>query len=59
MSGRAFISNAHLGERYMLRACIVNFRTALADVKELPALVVSLGRDLDKRIRPKELGKRR
>ncbi|MEO8580745.1 MAG: aminotransferase class V-fold PLP-dependent enzyme [Gemmatimonadales bacterium] len=59
LSGRAFISNAHLGERYMLRACIVNFRTALADVKELPALVVSLGRDLDKRIRPKELGKRR
>lgn len=55
LSGRAFISNAHIGDRFMLRACIVNFRTTLADVQALPELVVRLGRDLDGRIRPSEL----
>jgi glutamate/tyrosine decarboxylase-like PLP-dependent enzyme len=55
LSGRAFVSNAHLGDRYMLRACIVNFRTTLADVRLLPELIVQLGRDLDKRIRPAAL----
>jgi glutamate/tyrosine decarboxylase-like PLP-dependent enzyme len=55
LGGRAFVSNAHLGDRFFLRACIVNFRTTLADVRALPELIVELGRDLDKRIRPKEL----
>jgi glutamate/tyrosine decarboxylase-like PLP-dependent enzyme len=52
LGGRAFISNAHIGDLYLLRACIVNFRTTLADVKALPELIVRLGRDLDTRIRP-------
>jgi hypothetical protein len=39
----------------MLRACIVNFRTTLADVELLPKLIVELGNDLDKRIRPAHL----
>ncbi|MEO8192396.1 MAG: aminotransferase class V-fold PLP-dependent enzyme [Gemmatimonadales bacterium] len=52
LSGQAFISNAHIGDRFMLRACIVNFRTTLADVQALPELVVRLGRELDERIRP-------
>jgi aromatic-L-amino-acid decarboxylase len=55
LSGRAFVSNAHIGERFFLRACIVNFRATLADVRALPVLIVELGRDLDKRIRPKAL----
>jgi glutamate/tyrosine decarboxylase-like PLP-dependent enzyme len=55
LSGRAFLSNAHIEDRYMLRACIVNFRTTLADVELVPRLVVELGRDLDKRIRPAAL----
>jgi len=55
LSGRAFVSNAHIGDRYMLRACIVNFRTTLADVELLPELIVQLGRDLDERIRPATL----
>ncbi|HZE09038.1 MAG TPA: aminotransferase class V-fold PLP-dependent enzyme, partial [Gemmatimonadaceae bacterium] len=29
LSGEAFVSNARIGERYMIRACIVNFRTTL------------------------------
>ena len=51
-SGRALVSNAHLGERYVLRACIVNFRTTLEDVRALPGAVVEIGRELDYRIRP-------
>ena len=39
----------------MLRACIVNFRTTLADVELLPQLIVELGLDLDKRFRPGSL----
>jgi glutamate/tyrosine decarboxylase-like PLP-dependent enzyme len=59
LGGRAFISNAHIGDLYLLRACIVNFRTTLSDVKALPELIVRLGRDLDSRIRPAELGSAR
>ena len=55
LSGRAFVSNAHIGDLYFLRACIVNFRTTLADVQALPEIIVELGRDIDKRNRPKEL----
>lgn len=55
LSGEAFISNAHIGERFMLRACIVNFRTTLPDVEALPKLVVRLGRELDDTLRPDAL----
>jgi aromatic-L-amino-acid decarboxylase len=55
LSGKAFVSNAHIGDRYMLRACIVNFRTTLADVELLPKLIVLLGQELDGRVRPKAL----
>jgi glutamate/tyrosine decarboxylase-like PLP-dependent enzyme len=55
LSGRAFVSNAHIGDLYFLRACIVNFRTTLADVQALPELIVELGRDIDGQIRPKQL----
>jgi glutamate/tyrosine decarboxylase-like PLP-dependent enzyme len=55
LSGGAFVSNAHIEDRFMLRACIVNFRTTLADVQLLPELIVGIGRGIDERIRPKEL----
>jgi aromatic-L-amino-acid/L-tryptophan decarboxylase len=55
LSGEAFLSNAFLGERFMLRACIVNFRTTLKDVAVLPELVVRLGRELDEKLRPSSL----
>jgi glutamate/tyrosine decarboxylase-like PLP-dependent enzyme len=55
LSGGAFVSNAHIEDRYMLRACIVNFRTTLADVQLLPELIVGIGRDVDARFRPKAL----
>ncbi len=55
LSGRAFVSNAHIEDRFMLRACIVNFRTTLNDVKALPEVIVKLGLDLDRQIRPRNL----
>lgn len=42
--GEAFISNAVVGNKYCLRACIVNFRTGLEDVEALVSLVVRIGR---------------
>jgi len=50
--GEAYLSNAIIGGRYALRACIVNFRTTLQDVKELLPLVVRLGKELDGEMRP-------
>lgn len=54
-SGAAFVSNALVAGKYLLRACIVNFRTTLADVEALPPLVIDLGRSLDQELRPPAL----
>jgi glutamate/tyrosine decarboxylase-like PLP-dependent enzyme len=53
--GEAFLSNAVIHGRYVLRACIVNFHTSLADVEAVPAIVVRLGRMIDERLRPSAL----
>jgi glutamate/tyrosine decarboxylase-like PLP-dependent enzyme len=45
-SGEAFVSNAVVRGRYLLRACIVNFNTTPADIEALPDTVVRLGRSL-------------
>ena len=44
--GEFFVSNAVINGSYVLRACIVNFRTSLADVEAVPELVVRTGRAL-------------
>ncbi len=44
--GEVFVSNAVIGGRYALRACIVNFHTQRADVEALPGIVVRAGRDI-------------
>jgi glutamate/tyrosine decarboxylase-like PLP-dependent enzyme len=49
--GEAFVSNAVIRGRYVLRACIVNFHTALADVEAVPALAARIGSEIDKRLR--------
>ena len=51
LDGRAFCSNAVLGERYVLRACIVNFRTESADVDALLDVACELGQKLDREMR--------
>jgi glutamate/tyrosine decarboxylase-like PLP-dependent enzyme len=48
--GEAFVSNAVLGGKFALRACIVNFRTSEEDVRALPATVVRAGRALHREI---------
>lgn len=53
--GKAFVSNAVLDKTYLLRACIVNFRTTLADIEALPGIVTRLGRTIDREIRPAAL----
>jgi glutamate/tyrosine decarboxylase-like PLP-dependent enzyme len=44
--GEAFVSNAIVGGRFALRACIVNFNTRESDVAALPGLVARLGAEL-------------
>jgi len=45
-SGRAMLSNAVVGGRFVLRACIVNFRTSRQDLEALRDLTVEIGRDV-------------
>jgi glutamate/tyrosine decarboxylase-like PLP-dependent enzyme len=54
-SGEAFVSNAVMDGKYVLRACIVNFRTTLDDIEALPKIVVRIGRMLDAELRPEDL----
>ena len=44
--GEVFLSNAVIGGTYVLRGCIVNFRTSEADVRAIPGIVVREGRRL-------------
>lgn len=53
--GDAFVSNAVLRGRFLLRACVVNFRTTHADLEALVATVHRIGRELDAAMRPQEL----
>ena len=50
--GEAFVSNAIVGGRYVLRACIVNFHTGREDVEALPEIVARIGRVVDAELRP-------
>jgi hypothetical protein len=56
--GELFVSNAVVDGRYLLRACVVNFRTSRADVDAVPAIVARRGAELDAELRPAELGGR-
>jgi aromatic-L-amino-acid decarboxylase len=54
-SGEAYISNAVIEGKFLLRACIVNFRTSLADIEALPEIVSRIGREVDAELRPERL----
>lgn len=47
-SGELFVSNAIIDGRFVLRACIVNFRTTEADIDAVPGIVARFGHDLDR-----------
>jgi len=49
--GEAFLSNAVVGGKFALRACIVNFRTSCADIEALPRIVIRLGEQVDADLR--------
>jgi hypothetical protein len=40
-----------VGGRFALRACIVNFRTSLADIEALPPMLSRFGREADSEMR--------
>ena len=50
-SGETFLSNAVIGQRYVLRACIVNFHTTEGDVEAVPEIVARTGRVVDAELR--------
>jgi aromatic-L-amino-acid/L-tryptophan decarboxylase len=51
-SGEAFLSNAVVGGRFLLRACIVNFHTSADDIEALPQVLSRLGKEADALLRP-------
>jgi aromatic-L-amino-acid/L-tryptophan decarboxylase len=53
--GEVYLSNAVIRGQFLLRLCIVNFRTTLADIRMLPEIVVRVGRALDATMRPTSL----
>lgn len=50
--GEAFVSNAVINGMYLLRACIVNFRTSQEDIDALPEIIARIGRELHSEMRP-------
>ena len=51
-SGDAFLSNAVVNDCYLLRACVVNFRTTPDVIRRVADLVVEIGTRLDAGMRP-------
>ncbi len=51
-SGELFLSNALINGTFALRMCIVNFRTAMADIRAIPEIVIRLGREVHTRSGP-------
>jgi Glutamate decarboxylase and related PLP-dependent proteins len=45
--GELFVSNAVLDGKYLLRSCIVNFRTTLKDITAIPEIVMKYGKETD------------
>jgi aromatic-L-amino-acid decarboxylase len=56
LDGRAFFSNAVLDGRFVLRACIVNFRTEAEDLDATLDVAAEIGRRIDTELRPSTLG---
>ncbi|HYP24303.1 MAG TPA: pyridoxal-dependent decarboxylase [Actinomycetota bacterium] len=50
--GRVYFSNAVLHDRFVLRCCIVNFRTEAEQLEKVVAVTVELGAKLDAEMRP-------
>jgi len=53
--GEVFVTNAVVDGRFLLRACVVNFRTRPIDVEKVVEVSVRIGRELDAERRPAAL----
>jgi glutamate/tyrosine decarboxylase-like PLP-dependent enzyme len=51
--GKMYPSNAIVGGKFAIRACVVNFRTTVEDILGLPDLVVAAGKEIDEEMRRK------
>lgn len=51
LSGELFLSNAVIEERFLLRACIVNFRTSSEDIAEIPGIIARHGRHVHQELK--------
>jgi len=56
LDGRVYYSNAILGGRFVLRTCIVNFRTEVEHLDDVLTVTDEVGRKLDAELRPGSLG---
>jgi len=54
-NGEAYLSNAIIKDKFLLRACVVNFRTTIKDIEALPEIVLRIGNEIDSVNRPPEL----
>ncbi|MEP0828700.1 MAG: aspartate aminotransferase family protein [bacterium] len=50
-SGEIFVSNAVINQSFLLRACIVNFRTRAEDIEIVPEIVIRHGKSADSELR--------
>jgi glutamate/tyrosine decarboxylase-like PLP-dependent enzyme len=55
LDGRVFFSNAILDDRFVLRTCVVNFRTEADDMDAVLDVAAELGAAYDAEHRPEEL----
>jgi hypothetical protein len=39
-----------LDGKYLLRSCIVNFRTSMEDIKAIPAMIIRYGKEAEKEL---------
>ena len=53
--GQVYLSNAVLSGRFVLRACIVNFRTQESDVRAIPGIIADCGKEVDAALRSSPL----
>jgi aromatic-L-amino-acid decarboxylase len=49
--GEMYVSNGTIDGRFVLRACIVNFRTTVGDVSAVPEIAVRTGLRIDRELR--------
>jgi glutamate/tyrosine decarboxylase-like PLP-dependent enzyme len=50
--GDVYLSNAVVQGRFLLRVCVVNFRTTLQDIEALRGIVTRVGAEVDAELRP-------